>query len=214
MEIFTSYLRFLHVVARLCFKVETMDRKLEAVLAQLCARLGPLFKTLAVKLPYLVDVIACQTLGRRVTSATHQTWEHGVVTREVYGFITHGTVDPLFCLETHDYSESGSRISLCGDLPICLDDEERRVVDLVADEFGGMTPERLGELTKRLNTEVPTEEWGSNKEARVDEEAYLRLDRRWQELGEQLTRLDLGDRRLWSGPINEDPLAHLKASFD
>ncbi|HYU33237.1 MAG TPA: hypothetical protein VEW48_13840 [Thermoanaerobaculia bacterium] len=66
-----------------------MNPRLRAVLARLCDRLGPMYKTQAVKLPYLVDVIAKNTLGHVIAGGTYQAWEHGVVTREVYRFVEH-----------------------------------------------------------------------------------------------------------------------------
>lgn len=64
-----------------------MNPRLTAVLSRLCERLGPLFKTQAVKLPYLVDVVAGSVLGHAIADGTYQTWEHGVVAKEVYRFI-------------------------------------------------------------------------------------------------------------------------------
>src|SRR5436305_431780 len=94
-----------------------MNPKLTAVLARLCERLGPLFSTQAVKLPYLVDVIANQVLGQPIANGTYQTWEHGVVAKEVFRFIKHEVrektaADALFRVEPHPYSESGKRIAL------------------------------------------------------------------------------------------------------
>ncbi len=45
----------------------TLDPKLKAVLARLCEKRGSLFKTQAVKLPYLVDVVATHVLGESIT---------------------------------------------------------------------------------------------------------------------------------------------------
>ena len=66
-----------------------MSPRFRAVLARLCERLGPMYKTQAVKLPYLVDVISNNLLGHVVAGGTYQAWEHGVVAREVYRFIEH-----------------------------------------------------------------------------------------------------------------------------
>lgn len=191
-----------------------LEPKLEAVLATLCAELGPMFKTQVVKLPYLVDVVANRVLGRSITRGTHQTWEHGVVTREAYRFFSHEDVGPLFTETKHEYSESGARFGLAEDaLAPELSPEERTIVELVAQEFGDLTPSRLGDLTKLMNTELSADSWGSNTEARTDREAYLRLQDRWQELGERLLVLNLEDRELWGKRMDRSPLAHLRRSF-
>ena len=147
-----------------------MPPKLEAVLACLCERLGPMTKTKAVKLPYLVDVVARHTLGRRITEGTHQTWDYGVVTREAYRFFTHESGEPLFKVEPHPYSEGGVLISL-DQAPPSLEDEEREIVDYVAETYGEMDAGQLGALTKALNTEIEASAWGEPIE---DVDAYLK----------------------------------------
>ncbi len=197
-------------------ELQRIDPKLEAVLARLCAQLGPLYKTHAVKLPYLVDVVAQHALGRGVTNGTHETWELGVVTREAYRFISHSEgCGPVFRIEPHGFSEGGKKISLVSEPPEArLTPEELEVVDFVAESYGRMPAEQLGQLTKRLNTELPTERWGSNSRALVDEEAYLRLDQGWQDLAEALTHTNLDDRSRWSEPVEDDPLVHLRRALD
>jgi len=190
-----------------------MDPKLTAVLARLCERLGPLFSTQAVKLPYLVDVMANHVLGQPIANGTYQTWEHGVVAKEVLRFIKHGAretaADALFRIEPHSYSESGKRIALAEtvNLRSALTPEEIAVIDFVADEYGHIAPEQLGYLTKRLNTEMPPEAWGTNQLAAVNEDAFLRLSPAWQSLCERISEQDLDDRSRWSEPVNDDPLA-------
>jgi len=194
-----------------------MNPKLGAVLARLCERLGPLFSTQAVKLPYLVDVVASQILGAPIANGTYETWEHGVVTKEVFRFIKHGAQeDEVFRVEQHQYSESGKRISLAigVDLSSVLSREELATVDFVADEYGHVPPEQLGHLTKRLNTEMPPEAWGTNASAAVSEDAFLRLSPQWQELCERIGEANLDDRTKWSEAINADPLAHLMRALN
>lgn len=191
-----------------------LEPKLEAVLAALCAELGPMFKTQVVKLPYLVDVVANRVLGRPITRSTHQTWEHGVVTREAYRFFSHEDVGPLFTETKHEYSESGARFGLADGASVPdLSPEEQAVIEFVAKEFGDLPPSRLGDLTKLMNTELGADDWGSNTEARTDREAYLRLQDRWQELGERLPVLDLEDRELWGKRMDKSPMTHLRRSF-
>lgn len=190
-----------------------LDAKLEAVLARLCQRLGSMMKTNAVKLPYLVDVVASHILGRRITEATHQTWEHGVVAREVYSFITHGKGGRRFAVEPHPYSESGQMIRLVeergGDV---LTSEEQDVVDYVADTFGHLSPTALGYLTKSLNPEVGPDEWGSNQEAEVGEDAYARLSEDWRAVWNELPFLNLADESQWGEAI-EDPDEYVARVF-
>src|SRR5215204_5970279 len=115
-----------------------LNPQLRAVLARLCERLGPMYTTQAVKLPYLVDVVAKAILGHTIANATYQAWEHGVVAREVFRFIKHESAkDGLFKVQPHQYSESGKQISLAerldSDQP--LSGDELAVVDFVADTY-------------------------------------------------------------------------------
>lgn len=194
-----------------------MSPKLSAVLARLCERLGPLFSTQAVKLPYLVDVVAKHLLGYAIADGTYQTWEHGVVTKEVFRFIKHeASGDPVFRVEAHSYSESGKRISLAAgpEIVSTLSPDELAVVDFIADEYGHIAPEQLGYLTKRLNTEIPAETWGTNASAAVTEETFLRLNPEWQNLCERISGVDLDDRTKWSEPINADPMAYFMRALN
>lgn len=189
--------------------------KLEAVLARLCAQLGPIFKTHAVKLPYLVDVLASRFLGQPVTEGRHEAWELGVVTREVYHAISSGRLGPTFAIDEHAYSESGRLVRLRegSALVAQLSIDELAIVDYVAACYGRLPAEQLGVLTKLLNTELPSEAWGTNAEALVGSDAAARLDEGWQRLGRRLPALDLEDRSLWSEPIQDDPLGFLRRSF-
>jgi uncharacterized phage-associated protein len=194
-----------------------LSPKLGAVLARLCQRLGPLFSTQAVKLPYLVDVVASQILGQPIANGTYQTWEHGVVTREVFRFIRHGAqAGGMFHVAPHRYSESGKLISLAADIDFgsVLSPEELAVVDFVADEYGHIAPEQLGHLTKRLNTEMPPQAWGTNKIATVGPDAFLHLGPEWQSLCQRISEANLDDRSRWSEPINDDPLAAFRRALN
>jgi len=183
------------------------------VLARLCEQLGPMYSTQAVKLPYLVDVVAKQVLGHTVANATYQAWEHGVVAREVFRFIKHEAAsDDLFKVQSHQYSESGQRISLAKkpgkNQPLTA--EELAVVDFVAETYGHLPFDELGLLTKRLNTEIPPEEWGSNRPAALDDETFLRLSPEWQSLSQRISDADLTDRSQWSAPINDNPREYFR----
>jgi len=189
--------------------MSNIEPRLEAVLVRLCERLGELYKTQAVKLPYLVDVVANHVLGESITGGTHQAWKMGVVTSEAYSYITH-----------RDESDSPlkTRVSLFGRRLLRsegppkerLSDVELAIVDYVAEQYGSLSVKVLGDLTKALNSELPPEAWGSNRQARVDKEAYLRLDEGWQEFARRLPHLDLENRAHWSEPIQDDPAGHFK----
>lgn len=187
-----------------------MNPRLTAVLARLCERLGPLFKTQAVKLPYLVDVVAGSVLGHTIADGTYQTWEHGVVAKEVYRFIEHEAGESgLFRVWRHQHSEGGKKIALADASWLDpLSSDEIAVVDTVADLYGNMPPEALGYLTKQMNTEISPRDWGSNHRASLSEDAFQRLNPEWQRLYSRISADDLDDRSRWEGPINDDPMGH------
>src|SRR5258707_381465 len=78
--------------------------KLEAVLIRL-GKAAALDVTQAVKLPYLVDVVAAHVIGRRITEGTHQAWDHGVVTKEVWHYLDKCTASPVLHLKPVRWSE-------------------------------------------------------------------------------------------------------------
>ena len=188
-----------------------LEPKLQAVLEHLCHRLGPLMKTRAVKLPYLVDVVASQALGRRIAGGTYQTWEHGVVTREVFAFMTHTSGNPKLRVEDHDFSEGGKQVRIEGEPTQLLDEDELAIVDEVADEYGRMDAARLGMLTKALNTHLPQEVWGSNHAPSLDDDAYSRLADGWRAFFERLPALDFTDASKIQ-PVG-DPREHLRSAL-
>jgi uncharacterized phage-associated protein len=191
-----------------------MNPKLEAVLGRLCERLGPLTKTRAVKLPYLVDVVARHVLGRAIARGGYQTWDHGVVTREIYIFMTHTDGNDRLRVEDHDFSEGGRQVRLRrrpSGLPT-LDEDERQIVDFVADEYGELDAGRLGLLTKAMNSHLEADAWGSNHQPSTGEDAYARLSESWSEFFDRLPSLDLGDESQLE--TIDDPRRHLKARLD
>jgi uncharacterized phage-associated protein len=191
-----------------------MNPKLEAVLSRLCERLGPLTKTRAVKLPYLVDVVARHVLGHAIARGRYQTWDHGVVTREIYAFMTHTDGNDQLTVEDHDFSESGRQVRLRSkpSSGLILDEEERQVVDFVADEYGELDAGRLGLLTKAMNSHLEADVWGSNQQPATGEDAYARLTESWYEFFERLPSLDLGDPSQLE--TIDDPRRHLRALLD
>lgn len=177
-------------------KTRPLPSKLEAVLARLSEKAGPLTKTQAVKLPYLVDVVAQHALGRPIAQGRYETWELGVVTREVYAFMTYSEGDDWLAVENHDYSEGGRQLRLKQGRMSPLSPDELVVVDLVADEFGRLDASRLGLLTKSLNTHLRPEVWGSNHTPELGEDAYARLAAGWLRFFEALPSLDIDDPSL------------------
>src|SRR3954471_284315 len=129
-------------------KGERLSRRLEAVVARLCEKLGPMTTTRAVRLPYLVDVEATHYLGRHITDGTHETWDHGVVTSEVWSYVQNGgDIQGPFDISPHSFSEGGKQISLAGEPDNDLTEEELAIVDLVAEKYGRMDAGSLGRLT-------------------------------------------------------------------
>ena len=189
-------------------KTRSLPSELGAVLARLSEKAGPLTKTQAVKLPYLVDVVAQRALGRPIAQGRYETWELGVVTREVYAFMTYSEGDDWLAVENHDYSEGGRQLRLKQARTSPLSPEELVVVDLVADEFGGVDASRLGLLTKSLNTHLRPEVWGSNHTPELGEDAYARLATGWLRFFEALPSLDIDDPSLLK-PVGE-PHKHVK----
>jgi hypothetical protein len=170
-------------------------------------------KTKAVKLPYLVDLVAKQLLGHRVThDTTYQAWDYGVVAREVFSFISHSDGDAVFAIEPHNYSEGGLQIRLRSEVSPDLSPDEQRVVDFVAEEYGRLDAASLGLLTKRLNSQLAPESWGSNQAAALDEDAFAKLSEGWQALAENLETLDITDRSLWGERI-DNPREHLRKAL-
>jgi uncharacterized phage-associated protein len=182
---------------------ELSGTKLEAVLAELCARLGTITITKAVKLPYLVDVAAKHVLGRRITDATFEAWEYGVVTREAWE-LAKADGGTWFRIGEHFYSEGGRTVALAqGAEPPELEPDELAVVGYVVDTFGHLNAGDLGDLTKSLNPDLAAEEWGSNRKPSTGEDAFARLSPTWLDLWRRLPDLELDDTSLWGDPIQD-----------
>ena len=104
--------------------------RLEAVMIRLC-RGANLNKTQAVKLPYLVDVVATHVLGMPITEGSHQAWDHGVVTSQAWRHLDKcGHTSYPFSVE-----------------PVPFSEEQRiRVAEGVRDT--GLTPEQIRSKSK------------------------------------------------------------------
>lgn len=154
---------------------------MEAVLARLVAESpnGELEKTQAVKLPYLVDVVAEHVLGRRITGGRYAPWAHGVVATEIYDLITSARYggEPLEStpFEVHEPRgfEDRQTIVLTRGAPDLLTEEEAEVVDFVAAQYARLDSSPLGLLTKKMNPHIRS--WPSSRAVRVNEKAYEEL---------------------------------------
>jgi len=180
------------------------DPRLAAVLARLCERRGTLTKTQAVKLPYLVDVIAKHVAGERITRAAYQAWKYGVVASEIWhGFARNAERVGIFSVEELPYSEGAVCIRLVASVPDVLSPAERAIVDYVADEYGGLDFDDLGRLTKSMNPGI--RDWGSNERVPVDEDAYARLSGRWDSVLRKLQACDTEDPKNWTEVTDHSP---------
>jgi len=148
------------------------DPMLEAVLARLCEQRGDLWTTQAVKLPYLVDLVAKHVLGEAITHSHHKAWTYGVVTAKAWGMIKKGNGGDHFTVYGDPHAD-GLRIALETPPEEILTEEQRQIVDFVAAEFGDLGTGELGRLTKELNPGV--EVWGSKEPVTLDDDAYRLL---------------------------------------
>lgn len=196
-----------------------LDPKSEAVLARLISESpnGELAKTQAVKLPYLVDVVAQHVLGRRLTAGRYAPWEHGVVATEVYDLITSGRYggEPLEGTPFEVYEPPGfedrQTVTLTAAVPDLLTEEESDVVDFVAIQYGRMDTAKLGKLTKAMNPHVKS--WPSpGKAVQVNEPAYEALPIGFDDVDteialQRLREIKEDPDRLVSGPELDKELA-------
>lgn len=192
-----------------------LDSRMAAVLARLCDRLGSLSKTQAVKLPYIVDVVAMHVRGDAVTGAEYEAWDYGVVAPAVWHAFSSdeakasGRVNG-FSVRDLPYSESGVAIRLEHPSSAGLSDAEGEIVDDVAEMFGKLGYEELGKLTKAMNLEI--RKWGSNRQPRIDEEAYVRLVGRWDSVLSKVEADEAEDEQNW-GDLTGAPTAELRKSL-
>lgn len=195
--------------------------KLEAVLARLIAESpnGELAKTQAVKLPYLVDVVAQHVLGHRITSGRYAPWAHGVVATEIYDLITSARFggEPLEGTPFEVYEPPGfedrQTVALMSEAPDLLTEEEAEVVDFVAIQYARLDASRLGQLTKQMNPHIAT--WPSpGKAVRVNEPAYEALPVGFDEVDaeialERLRAIEEDPDRMVSGAELEKELSEI-----
>jgi uncharacterized phage-associated protein len=192
------------------------DPKLEAVLARLCQRLGgKVWKTQAVKLPYLVDLVGLHVLGNKITETRHEAWDMGVVATSAWSLIQHSRGGEYFRVEAAPDREDACQLALQAPPPTELSDEEAAIVDFVAEEYGHWPLDRLMTLTKLVNPDVDS--WGPPSEQIVETEAaYKRLPLWFGEdeadvasAVEALSKIERDPERLIRGKAAEDFLHQL-----
>jgi len=178
---------------------KSLPPKLEAVLIRL-GKAKPLNVTQAVKLPYLVDVVAMHVLGRRITEGHHQAWDHGVVTSEVWHYLNKSESSSVFHLELVPWSEE-KRVVIDAAEPHELTPEEEAIVDFIAQELVLKAGE-LGRLTKFMNPEISA--WGNgNRNAGLGPDAYDRLSQDYQEMAELVASLTVDQLRRSSTKVED-----------
>lgn len=181
---------------------DQLPPKLEAVLIRI-GKAAPLNMTRAVKLPYLVDVVANHVLGHPITEGTHQAWEYGVVTAEAWRYLdTCRDYDsPVFHLEPVQWSEE-KRVVVTAEEPADgLTPEEQAIVDFVVHEYALLNAGALGRLTKLMNPEISN--WGSNRAADAGPDAVERLSSDYQEMAERVSHVTLDQLRRDSTPLGD-----------
>ncbi|MGH7341936.1 MAG: Panacea domain-containing protein [Candidatus Rokuibacteriota bacterium] len=173
-------------------KSPPLPPKLEAVLIRL-GKAANLNVTQAVKLPYIVDVIAIHVLGEPITEGHHEAWDKGVVTSEVWHHLTKSQGSPVFHLEPVPWSEERKLVVDAQGDTSALTPAQAELVDVVAQQFGGIRAGDLGRLTKLMNPEIGT--WGSNRRADLTESAFERLSDEYQVMAEAVAALTLDELR-------------------
>lgn len=167
----------------------SLPPRLEAVMVRLC-RGAKLNKTQAVKLPYLVDVLATHHLGRPITEGRHEAWDYGVVTKQAWRHLDRcESGDSVFRLKAVQHSEE-KRVEL---LPAArglagrLTAAERAIVDYVRDTYGSVPASELGKMTKVMNPEIDC--WGGNLRADTGLDAYDRMAPQYQEMAKRVASI-------------------------
>src|SRR6185295_1021644 len=145
--------------------------------------------TQAVKLPYLVDVVATHFLGAPITEGTHQGWDKGVVTSQVWHYLTKCEEPSVFHLEPVPWSEERRVVIHAETDGVELTPEQEQVIDIVVKLYSGMSASELGRLTKFMNPEISA--WGSNREASLKSDAYDRMSEEYQAMAKMASLVTL-----------------------
>jgi uncharacterized phage-associated protein len=176
---------------------QPLPPKLEAVLIRL-AKNKPINMTHAVKLPYLVDVVANHVLGRPITEGHHEAWKYGVVTSEAWRYLSRAEDDPGSAFHVEEIPFSEEKRITAGEAVAddALSEDERRIVDYIASEYASAWAMSLGSMTKRMNPEMAT--WGNNHPADIGSDAYDRMSADYQEMAAWVAAWPLDRlRRSW-----------------
>jgi len=181
-------------------KTDHLPPKLEAVLIRL-GKAAPLNVTQAVKLPYLVDVVAMHVLGRRITEGTHQAWDYGVVTKEVWHYLDKCEGSSMFHLEAVPWSEEKRLVVDAEEPAFELTREEQRVVDFVVAEFAARRAADLGRMTKLMNPEISS--WGSNKSASLGSDTFDRMSEDYLRMADLAASVTLDQLRRTSTRVDD-----------
>ena len=167
----------------------SLPPRLEAVMVRLC-RGVKINKTQAVKLPYLVDVLATHHLGRPITEGQHEAWDYGVVTKQAWRHLDRcESGDSVFRLKAVQHSEE-KRVEL---LPAAkgldnrLTPPERAIVDFVRETYGSVPASELGKMTKVMNPEIDC--WGGSLRADTGLDAYDRMAPEYQEMAKRVASI-------------------------
>ena len=167
---------------------ESLPPMLETVLIRL-GKAARLNVTQAVKLPYLVDVIATHLLGAPITEGTHETWAYGVVTSEVWHYLDKQEHSPILHLEPVPLHEDKRVVIDVERSAAELTPEQGRIVDFVAEELAVRAVD-LGRITKFMNPEISS--WGSaNRRANLGPDAFERLSDDYQRMAETAASVTL-----------------------
>jgi len=187
-------------------KSNILPPKLQAVIVRL-GRDANLNVTKAVKLPYIVDVIANRVLGHPITEGTHQAWEKGAVTSEAWRYLDKAKISAALHLKKAPYSEERTLVVSDDADDSALTDEEKEVVDAVREEFGPMMATEVGQMTKLMNPTVAR--WGSNRRASIAQDAFDAMSPQYQNMVGNALRMTLEDLHRDSVSLDgyEGPLA-------
>jgi uncharacterized phage-associated protein len=180
--------------------------KLKAVLVRLVSSTR-LSVTQAVKLPYLVDVIAMRHLGRRITEASHEAWNYGVVAAEAWRHLDRCGAGGDFQLRVIPRSEE-KRVELARsstEMALDLAEEEIDIVDFVVSEYAEMGAVELGALTKAMNPRIT--QWGKNAQVDLGIEAYDALTPQARRLARAIRSLKAEDFQDAEAVTLEDAVA-------
>jgi uncharacterized phage-associated protein len=178
---------------------QDLPPKLKAVLLRL-GKSATLNTTQAVKLPYFVDVIANYVLGYRITEGTHEAWQYGVVTAEVWRYLNQANDSPILHMEPVPFSEE-KRLVIDAEPGPDLTPDEQRIVDFVAEEFTTVRAVDLGRITKLMNPDIPS--WGSSREPDLGEDAYDRMSQDYLDMAEAVAAVTLDRLRRESVPVED-----------